>query len=92
MNSKDTIKALIPVWGIPLGIVITVRLFTPDPGQTKNDFPSVVFTPSKIEMLEKQGSKRSNFFKSGSTILTARPIITAILSPSCIAASPSKPR
>ena len=63
MNPKSIISCLICAWGVPLAIVIVVRMFTPDPNRPKDTFLAVVLTPNDIRMEEKRGRKNSNHFE-----------------------------
>jgi hypothetical protein len=63
MKTKRIIKGVIFAWGIPLAIVITAWVFTPDPNRPKDSFPSQVFTPSRVMTKEKQMPRGSDHFE-----------------------------
>lgn len=63
MRKDELLRIGLLTWGVPLAIVITVRLFTPDPSRPKDDFPFEIFTPQKIEFVGKKGTRRSDHFE-----------------------------
>ena len=61
--STSLIKFFVLAWGTPIVIVLIVRIFTPDPTQSRSDFSQQSFIPSRVWIEEKSGSKGSDHFE-----------------------------
>lgn len=60
---QTIIKGLIFAYGIPLMLIVMSRMLPPDLSRPKGDFPSEVFTPTRIAMHEKRGARGSDHFE-----------------------------
>lgn len=63
MHLAILVKYLLAAWGVPIVIVVTVRLFTPDPGQSRENFASQSFTPARIWIVGGTGTKGADYFE-----------------------------
>jgi hypothetical protein len=61
--NKNVLKAILAAWALPLAIIVTVLLLSPDPNRPIDSFQSAVFQPSEISTKRKLGSKRSDHFE-----------------------------
>lgn len=60
---RGLIMAGLLVWGVPLINMIISRVAIPDPNRGRDTFPSAVFTPTDVKVVEKQGRKKSDSFE-----------------------------
>lgn len=63
MHLPSLIKYLVFAWGGPVMIVLLVRALTPDPSQSRSDFPSKTFKPSRVWVAEEREARGADFFE-----------------------------
>lgn len=63
MKLGHLLKIIILGWACPLVLVVVIHLFTPDPHQPKQSFPSATFVPSRIQVAEKTESQGADYFE-----------------------------
>lgn len=63
MRLFDHLKVCLIAWGVPLLITAVAHLVPPHAWQSKEDFPTVAFTPSSIEVEQKKGGRGADYFE-----------------------------
>lgn len=63
MHIPSLIKYAVLAWGVPILIVVVVRVFTPDPSLTRTEFSQLAFKPVRVWVTEKKGRKNSDYFE-----------------------------